>query len=355
MKLLLVARRYPPDVLSGTETVFACLYAQARRHHEVRLVVGFRGARERVPSEAVAVDLRGVPAGVAHARMYAAAREEVRRFQPDAILSNSVELVFGEAPTVVIVHDLNFGQAGRGIGALIREQFYRLQCRRAAAVVAVSRATQEALAQHGISKRVHVVHNGVDLERFAATPPPATPPLRFLVPGRILSGKGQHVALDAFGRMRPDQRAGLELEIAGAIADPMYADQLRLQAFKLPVRFAFDVPDLVPHYQAAHVVLFPTRMVEGFGFAAVEGMAAGRPVIWSEQPAIREATGGVGVPVPGDDPVALREQMLRLAADPALRERLGREGRAYVETLTWANAWRSYEAVLDAARQRRSE
>lgn len=355
MKLLLVARRYPPDVRSGTETVFANLYAQARQHHDARLVVGFRSARDQVPDEARAVDLRGLPPGVSHAKMLAAAAEEARRFGPDVVLSNSIEIVLTTHPTVVIVHDLNFGKAGgtptqpgptRGAGARARELLYRVQCRRAAAVVVVSEATREALARIGVRERVQVVHNGVDLARFGVVPPPGGPVVRFLVPGRVLPGKGQHVALDALGRMRPDQRKGAELAVVGALADPIYGDKLKIQAFKLPVHFEFDVPDLVPHYQAADVVLFPTLMEEGFGFAAIEGMAAGRPVVWTEQPAVREATGGVGLAIPRDDPDALRAAMLRLMADPALRAQLGQEGRARALALSWEAAWAGYERVL---------
>ena len=57
MRILMVARRYPPDVRSGTETVFENLYAQARLHHEVRLVVGYKTSFAGFPPEAVAVDL----------------------------------------------------------------------------------------------------------------------------------------------------------------------------------------------------------------------------------------------------------------------------------------------------------
>ena len=44
-----------------------------------------------------------------------------------------------------------------------------------------------------------------------------------------------------------------------------------------------DVEDIVPWYQGADVVLFPTLMEEGFGFTAVEGMACGKPVIYYDQ------------------------------------------------------------------------
>src|SRR5687768_18147126 len=89
---------------------------------------------------------------------------------------------------------------------------------------------------------------------------PALPPVRFVYPARILPGKGQHAAIDALGRMRPDQRYRAHLTLVGAVADRIYADQLRIQAYNQPVTFAYDVPDIVPYYQDAEVVLFPTLM-----------------------------------------------------------------------------------------------
>ena len=59
MKILMAARRYPPDVYSGTETVFRNLYELARERHEVRLVVGWKRQRDLVPAESVAVRLKG--------------------------------------------------------------------------------------------------------------------------------------------------------------------------------------------------------------------------------------------------------------------------------------------------------
>lgn len=359
MRILMVARRYPPDARSGTETVFAALYAEARKHHDVRLVVGYRTAREQVPAEAVAVDLREKGASGYLAMGLAAARE-ARRFRPDVVLSNSVEIAVPGVPNALIVHDLNFGRATRDAGTMLREQLYKAQGKRLDAVVTVSEASRRQLLRIGVPEgRVTVIGNGVDIHRFVPRPPtpaapvaaagfslPALPPVRFVYPGRILPGKGQHAAIDALGRMRPDQKYRAHLTLVGAVADRIYLDQLRIQAFNQPVTFATDVDDIVPYYQDAEVVLFPTLMEEGFGFTAVEGMACGKPVIYYDQPAIREATGGIGVPVPRDDPDALRNAMLALIADPAERERLGREGRAYVETRAWDRVWARYEALL---------
>lgn len=353
MKILMVARRYPPDIRSGTETVFANLYEQARRHHDVRLVVGYRTSKEGFPVEANAVDLRGRGAA-AYLLMERAAVVQARRFRPDVVLSNSIEVRVPRVPNAVIVHDLNFGQAGRGLGSRLRELLYVAQGRTIAGVITVSEASAERLREVGVPPdRLTVIGNGVAIDRFVPRPvadPGGTGsperPIRFVYPSRILPGKGQHVAIDALARLRPEQKRRAHLTIVGANADPIYADRLRIQAYNQPVTFAFDVPDITPYYQDADVVVFPTLMEEGFGFTAVEGMACARPVIWCDQPAIREATGGIGVPVPRDDGEALRAAMVRLMDNPGEREALGVTGRAYVEARSWERVWERYEAVL---------
>ena len=113
--------------------------------------------------------------------------------------------------------------------------------------------------------------------------------------------------------------------------------------------FAHNVPEMSPYYQNADVILYPTVMEEGFGFTAVEGLSCGKPVIWFDQPAIREATGGHGVPVPREDVAAMRSAMIALIDDPERREQMGREGRRYAEgNLSWVRVWEQYENILSS-------
>jgi glycosyltransferase involved in cell wall biosynthesis len=65
-----------------------------------------------------------------------------------------------------------------------------------------------------------------------------------------------------------------------------------------------------------------------------QAMAAGRPVVTADTPAVREVLhdGRSALLVPPGDPDALGDALARLAADPALRERIGAAGRAaYLE------------------------
>jgi glycosyltransferase involved in cell wall biosynthesis len=345
----MAARRYPPDICSGTETVFEALYAQARVRHDVRLVAGFKRSATLIPPEAVAVDLRAKERAYRWVLMGKAIRKEARQFRPELVLANNIEVPPTGVPTVCIVHDLNFGRpADRALGTRMRARFYAERAKRLEAVVAVSAATAGVLAKIGIPpERIHVVHNGVDLDLFRPVPPRDDGVLRIAYPGRILPAKGQHHAIDAVARLPRAHKERVQLTVAGAVVDPVYLEQLRVQAFNQPVEIVPDPLRLAPVYQAADIVVFPTELEEGFGFTAIEAMACGRPVVWFDQPAIREATGGIGVPVPRGDVLALRAAIMALLDDPARRAALGAAGRAFCERhRTWPAAWSKYEHLL---------
>ena len=72
---------------------------------------------------------------------------------------------------------------------------------------------------------------------------------------------------------------------------------------------------------------------EGFGLAAAEAMAAGRPVVASAVDGLQEvvADGVTGRLVAGGNVAAWAARIVDLIADGAARARLGRNGRRRVE------------------------
>ena len=111
------------------------------------------------------------------------------------------------------------------------------------------------------------------------------------------------------------------------------------------------MPGIAPYYQDADVILYPTLMEEGFGFTAIEGMACGKPVIWCDQPAIREATGGVGLGVARGEVEAMRAAMIELMDQPERLAEMGRQSREFVERrYSWDGVWSRYESVLESVR-----
>jgi hypothetical protein len=292
--------------------------------------------------------------------MARAIRAEIKRWKPDVVLSNNIEVPPTGCPTVCIVHDLNFGEpGGRHLGvkdeswsSRLRRTFYGIRSKTLHRVVSVSETSRMALLAAGVAdSRIAVIPNGVDTERFCPRPIETDKEgVTFTYPSRILPGKGQHLAIDAVARLPRLHKRDANLRIVGAVSDPVYLDQIRVQSFNQPVQFDLDVPDIVPHLQAADVVLFPSVLAEGFGLTAVEAMACGKPVIWSDQPAIREATGGIGIPVVPGDVDSMRKAMLRLMDHPEERIRIGQEGREWVETnRSWDGVWAHYERVLAGA------
>jgi len=77
-----------------------------------------------------------------------------------------------------------------------------------------------------------------------------------------------------------------------------------------------------------------TSINEGTPVALIEAMAAGRPVVSTEVGGVADVVAHerTGLLVPSGDDSACAVAVLRLLRDPALRERMGREGRAQVTT-----------------------
>src|SRR5262249_20855580 len=99
----------------------------------------------------------------------------------------------------------------------------------------------------------------------------------------------------------------------------------------------------VPHAEVerllerASVLVAPCER-EGFGLAAAEAMAFGRPVVAASGGALLDLVtdGETGLLVPPRDAPAMRAAVERLLADPELRERLGAASRAYArERFGW--------------------
>jgi glycosyltransferase involved in cell wall biosynthesis len=150
---------------------------------------------------------------------------------------------------------------------------------------------REMYLQAGIEPdRVHVVPNGVDLERFAPEGPAlelgasAAAPLRFLFVGGAIDRKGIDVLLAAWQHAFAD-RGDVQLIVKDFGADGVYrgADRsaiaARAQAGSL-VHLDADLDDaeMAALYRACDVLVHPYRG-EGFAMPVLEAMASGLPVI----------------------------------------------------------------------------
>ncbi len=88
--------------------------------------------------------------------------------------------------------------------------------------------------------------------------------------------------------------------------------------------------ELVEAYRRCDMVVFAS-LYEGFGLPILEAQAMGRPVITSNFGAMREAAGDGALLVDPYSVEAIREAVLRVKNEPALREELVRKGLRNVE------------------------
>lgn len=235
--------------------------------------------------------------------------------------------------------DMGFKKSPR-LKRLFRLLNHRFDC-----VVAPSQpilgelARSEALAP----ARMLWIPNGVDTQRFRPRQGPAREAMRqALGLGRDAVAFGcvarftpekRHVDLvDAFARVRaavPQARLLL-------LGDGPLRAEVEARAAALGVADAVALPGMRPDVEAVLPALDAgvlASSTEGMSNAILEMMACGLPVVATavggNPSLVRD--GATGLLAPALDPAALGDAMSTLAADAALRQRLGAAGRARVE------------------------
>lgn len=103
-------------------------------------------------------------------------------------------------------------------------------------------------------------------------------------------------------------------------------------------------------YQRARIFVYPSRY-EGFGIPPLEAMACGAPVIATRTGAIGEYAKDAALLIDPGDGDALREALLRLIGDPALRRDLRARGIERAQQYRWdRSAQLMTELLAEAAR-----
>lgn len=150
----------------------------------------------------------------------------------------------------------------------------------------------------------------------------------FVMIGRLVAEKGYPELFRAM-REAPDA----ELWVVGERLASDHAESIERDIAAIPAELAprirflgyrGDVPDLL---RAADAFVLPSHR-EGMPRSIVEAMLTGLPVIATDIRGSREEVldGETGLLVPVRDEKALGEAIVKLAADPALRARLGAAG-----------------------------
>jgi glycosyltransferase involved in cell wall biosynthesis len=284
-------------------------------------------SHERVPLSASRSPLAVLPSqalGGRRALQGAAARAGLVHAHGDVAAALALPLLRAH-PSVWTTHGLHLlrrarGPARRAIVAGVREAV-----RATTVTLCCSRAEADELArviEPGLTDRLRVVPNGVDL------PPPAERPpheeLRALYLGRLEARKDPLTAVRAANRAWVGG-ASVRLRVAG---DGPLERAVRAEAGPAVEVLGFR-SDASALLRAADAFVLPSRR-EGISFAVLEAMAQGLAMVVAEEAGNQEAVGDAGLVLPAGDVQAFAEALAGLAGDPARRAALGEAARARV-------------------------
>lgn len=200
-------------------------------------------------------------------------------------------------------------------------------------VACISEAVR-AYVQHTSSSTqkmtLPIIHNAVDIERFAAIPverPARAVPVLSIV-GRLVPQKGHVDMLRVLSRvtlpftLRIVGSGPLESEIRSTLEQYGLSDRVTME----PAR-----RDVESVYADSDILLFPSRW-EGLGIVALEASASACPIIASNVDGLKEVVRndetGLCVDMQNEDQVLHAVNLL--IRDRSLRERYGAAGRVFV-------------------------
>ncbi len=181
--------------------------------------------------------------------------------------------------------------------------------------------------------KLHIVHCGVYLDRYANTENPMGHNLLFV--GRLAPVKGLPILLRALGAL-VDSFPNIHLSIIGD-GPSRVALERQVQSANLEKHVSFagykSQNEVAKALVKADLFVLPS-FAEGVPVVLMEAMAASRPVVASRIAGIPELVthGSSGLLVPPGDPDALTCAIAKVIGNPSRATAMGISGRAQVET-----------------------
>lgn len=179
-----------------------------------------------------------------------------------------------------------------------------------------------------------------------ATPSPSSR-FRLLTVARIHPRKGQLEFVRALGFLPLEVRHKIVYSLVGT-GDNEYLQAIQSECSKIGIELeilgAVPTENLPAVYQNCDVFVLPSRTlrqsVEGFGIVCLEASFFEKPIVAFQSGGIAEAvvSNYTGLLVAEGDSMAMSKAVYRLFTDSALRDSLGKNGKAYAQTFHWDHA-----------------
>ncbi|MEX0650073.1 MAG: glycosyltransferase family 1 protein [Candidatus Andersenbacteria bacterium] len=213
-------------------------------------------------------------------------------------------------------------------------------------LIAVSQTTADDIKKiYGRTKNVHVVHHGVDHEKFdvqekesawkqLATAYPALRKPYILYLGQIQPRKNLVRLIEAFEELKKED-SEIQLVIGGShgwLRKPI-EDRIKSSPYVRDILLLGRVSDeLLPALYTYAEVFTLVSLYEGFGIPIIEAMACGAPVVTSDVSSMPEVAGEAAILVDPYNPTSIARgiQQARLERDKLITKSL-----AQAQKFTW--------------------
>lgn len=314
---------------------------------------------------------RGAPHGLrldvdpAFAR---ALKDALTTIRPQAVLVEHIYLVqyrrlLGDVPVFVSCHNVETTKMRRwfdgqtaGVPARLRQRLQIETMRRfesnlgrvTRAVFATSDFDREELQRMNGVGRFLCVPNGADLNTFALRPAESFqgPPAAFFV-GSLFYKPNLDATLLLKSEIWPRVRREIPDAVCHIAGNPGGLDLNSLNAPDAGVLFHGLVPDIRPWLARSQVMVVPLQVGSGTRIKIIESMATGTPVVST-------TIGAEGIHyTPGENILladtveAMAKSTVRLLQDRPAALRIGRAGRALVESqYNWDHSAKIMEEII---------
>jgi glycosyltransferase involved in cell wall biosynthesis len=237
--------------------------------------------------------------------------------------------------------------------------------------VALTPSVREEYLQLGIpDNKIRIIPNGVDIAKFAKLSDEKVCEIRkslgikdlqktlILTVGRYHPKKGFDLIPEIAEKLRSK---GLEFnwmivgrgvcEIRKKHPDCEKLGIILIEKFaKFAGKDTFNLPsqELIDLYCSADIFALPT-LIETFGMALVEAMAAGLPIVTTDAPGVRDIIeeGNEGFKVPAGDAEAFAKKLADLIPNIELRMKISKNSLKSSRNYDWKNVSRQYLDFYD--------
>ncbi|MDQ6706080.1 MAG: glycosyltransferase family 4 protein, partial [Acidobacteriota bacterium] len=203
--------------------------------------------------------------------------------------------------------------------------------------------------------RVQVIHHGISGGYFRD--PKLSPEARaryklnrpyVLFISTIEPRKNVDRLLDAYSALALEIRNEFELIVAGPVGWNSANTVERLQSGMPGVRYLGYVPEQhLPGLTAGASLFVYPSLYEGFGFPVAQAMAAGVPVIASNNSSIPEVAGDAARLVDPRSTEEIRAALADLLLSPSIRSGMSARGRARAQRFQWTECARKTWTFFD--------